>query len=107
MTIERPMFPPRSETCAVIVKFPFSVSPRAHSRKARASKNGTPEERAAKAVEAVAALSPAGSIAELPRAPRRTLLEHEFEAKLNQLDPLSRKYIEGYMQALIDGRPKQ
>ena len=30
-----------------VVKFPCSVSRRAHSRKARASKNGTPEERAA------------------------------------------------------------
>jgi hypothetical protein len=28
-----------------VVKFPFSVSRRAHSRKPRASKNGTPEER--------------------------------------------------------------
>jgi hypothetical protein len=30
-----------------VVKFPFGVSRRAHSRKPRASKNGTPEERAA------------------------------------------------------------
>lgn len=29
-----------------IVKFPFGASRRAHSRKPRASKNGTPEERA-------------------------------------------------------------
>jgi hypothetical protein len=34
---------------AQIVKFPFSVSRKAHARKPRASKNGTPEERAAKA----------------------------------------------------------
>jgi hypothetical protein len=32
-----------------IVKFPFVVSRRAHARKPRWSKNGTPEERAAKA----------------------------------------------------------
>jgi hypothetical protein len=32
-----------------VVKFPFSVSRRAHARKPRASKNGTPEERAAQA----------------------------------------------------------
>jgi hypothetical protein len=48
-------------------------------------------------------LSPA-TVTELPRAPRRALLEQEFEAKLNQLDPLGCKYIEGYMQALIDQR---
>ena len=33
---------------AQIVKFPYSVSRRAHARKLRRSKNGTPEERAAK-----------------------------------------------------------
>jgi hypothetical protein len=32
---------------ATIYKFPFSVSRRAHARKPRASKNGTPDERAA------------------------------------------------------------
>jgi hypothetical protein len=32
-----------------IVKFPFSVSRRAHARKPRASINGTPEERSSKA----------------------------------------------------------
>ena len=32
-----------------VVKFPYSVSRRAHSQKPRKSKNGTPEERAAKA----------------------------------------------------------
>jgi hypothetical protein len=34
---------------AEIVKFPYSVSRRVHSRKPRNSVNGTPEERAAKA----------------------------------------------------------
>jgi hypothetical protein len=34
-----------------IVKFPFVVSRRAHARKSRWSKNGTPEERAAKAAQ--------------------------------------------------------
>jgi hypothetical protein len=33
-----------------VVRFPFSVSRRAHARKPRKSKNGTPEERAAKFV---------------------------------------------------------
>ena len=33
-----------------VVKFPFSVPRKAHARKPRASKNGTPEERAAKSV---------------------------------------------------------
>ena len=34
---------------AEIVKFPYSVSRRAHARRPRTSKNGTPEERTAKA----------------------------------------------------------
>jgi hypothetical protein len=34
-----------------VVKFPYSVSRRAHSRRPRWSKNGTPEERAAKAAQ--------------------------------------------------------
>lgn len=35
---------------ANIIKFPYSVSRRAHSRKPRRSKNGTPEQRARHAV---------------------------------------------------------
>jgi hypothetical protein len=46
MTLERPMFPPRDESN--VVKFPYSASRRVHSKKPRRSKNGTPEERAAK-----------------------------------------------------------
>lgn len=69
---------------AEIVKFP---------KKARRSENGT----------SVAALPPA-TVTELPRAPRRSLLTEEFKAKLDQLDPLGRKYFEGYMQALLDQR---
>jgi hypothetical protein len=43
-----------------VVKFPFSVSRRAHARKPRASINGTPEERAAKAADN--STTPAGTI---------------------------------------------
>jgi hypothetical protein len=39
---------------AEIVKFPYSVSRRAHARKPRGSKNGTPEERVARAGTATA-----------------------------------------------------
>jgi hypothetical protein len=42
-----------------VVKFPYDVSRRAHSRKPRRSKNGTPEERAAKAA---ATQQPAASV---------------------------------------------
>jgi hypothetical protein len=42
-----------------VVKFPFGVARRAHSRRPRRSKNGTPEERAAKAAAAAAKSTPA------------------------------------------------
>jgi hypothetical protein len=47
-----------------IVKFPYDACRRIHSRKQRRSKNGTPEERAAKAV-AVARNSKPGSVIDL------------------------------------------
>jgi hypothetical protein len=74
---------------------------RVNSWKPRRSKNGTPEERAAKAA---AAALPSATVIELQRPPKRALLPQEFEAKLNQLDALGRSYIEGYMQALVDQR---
>ena len=64
------------------------------------AKNGTPEERASKA-------SPASTVTELPRAPRCSLLEREFKEVLDALDPLSRKYLEGYAQGLLDRRGRQ
>jgi len=42
-----------------VVKFPYIASRRVHSRKPRVSKNGTPEERAAKTVTAAAELTSA------------------------------------------------
>ena len=42
-----------------VVKFPYSSSRRVHSKKPRRSKNGTPEERAAKEAKAAATSTPA------------------------------------------------
>ncbi|MDH2400773.1 hypothetical protein QCM77_12590 [Bradyrhizobium sp. SSUT18] len=93
---------PPPENVAEVKRLPYEVTRRIHSRKPRRSKNGTPEERAAKA--AASAALPSATIIELQRPPKRALLQQEFEAKLNELDPLGRKYIEGYMQALLDQR---
>jgi hypothetical protein len=49
-----------------VVKFPYDACRRIHSRKPRKSKNGTPEERAAKAAHA-AANSTAAPIFEISR----------------------------------------
>jgi hypothetical protein len=45
-----------------VVKFPFSVSRRAHARRPRKSINGTPEERAAKAAADAAEIVQAGVV---------------------------------------------
>ncbi|MCJ9701723.1 hypothetical protein [Bradyrhizobium sp. SHOUNA76] len=95
----RPALPPGN--VAEVRALPYEVTRRIHSRKPRRSKNGTPEERAAKVASAAL---PSATVIELQRPPKRALLKQEFEAKLNQLDPLGRSYIEGYMQALVDQR---
>lgn len=51
---------------AEIIRLPYSVTRGAHSRKPRRSKNGTPEERAARA-------SPAAPILEMPGSAARTV----------------------------------
>jgi hypothetical protein len=48
-----------------VVKFPYDACRRVHSRKPRISKNGTPEERAAKAAAAAAQLTSA-TVTEIP-----------------------------------------
>ena len=50
-----------------VVKFPYNACRRVHSRKPRRSFNGTPEERAAKAADAMPA--PAPNIVQLARKP--------------------------------------
>lgn len=48
---------------AEIIKFPYDACRRVHSRKPRRSKNGTPEERAAKAAAAAPYTAPADVVA--------------------------------------------
>jgi hypothetical protein len=86
-----------------VVKFPYDASRRVHSRKPRRSKNGTPEERAKKEAKAAAAAPPPATVTRLPR-PRGSMLDHEFRAKLEDLDESGRQFINGYMQALLDQR---
>jgi hypothetical protein len=45
-----------------VIKFPYDASRRIHSRKPRRSKNGTPEERAAKAAAGAATRMPAAIV---------------------------------------------
>ncbi|KRR22624.1 hypothetical protein CQ14_30930 [Bradyrhizobium lablabi] len=75
-----------------VVKFPYSVSRRVHSRKPRRSKNGTPEERAAKAAAEVHAT--AAAVIEIsPRVKTGVGHRHapasfrDFVEKLSQITP--------------------
>jgi len=65
-----------------VVKFPYDVSRRAHARKPRTSKNGTPEERAAKAAQEMAA--PSADIAFIGNA--KPDLWSEVEVILSKLN---------------------
>lgn len=61
---------------AEIFKFPYDASRRAHSKKPRRSKNGTPEERAAKAA---ATQKPAASVIALSdRTDNPAVEDHSF-----------------------------
>jgi hypothetical protein len=72
---------------AVIFKFPYDASRRMHSRKPRRSKNGTPEERAAKA----AALFPTSADV-VPMADAREQARSEVDGRKLRGSPL-RDYI--------------
>jgi hypothetical protein len=63
-----PVFPQTSNRRFImLVKFPYSASRRLFARRPRRSKNGTPEERAAKAGDAKAPAKKPATVTELPR----------------------------------------
>jgi hypothetical protein len=66
-----------------VVRFPYSASRRVHSQKPRRSKNGTPEERAAKA----AALFPASADV-VPMADARAQARSEVDGRKLRVSPL-------------------
>lgn len=99
-----------------VVKFPYDASRRAHARKPRRSKNGTPEERAARATAEI--VTPA-SVLEMPKpaaaAPKAappkaatprpmTYTTRQLMQALETLDGPDRRYVEGYIQGLVDAR---
>jgi hypothetical protein len=67
---------------ATIFKFPYDASRRVYSRRPRASKNGTPEERAAKAPEVVLAAIIELSEPEKPMVDRRKLRSSPLRDKI-------------------------
>lgn len=102
---------------AEIFKFPYDASRRVHSQKPRRSKNGTPEERAAKANAARGAPAP---VVELPVdrrklrgnplrescgliSPAVTIVGKIFTAKLRQDDWWDTAVAENWLQTLEAG----
>ena len=84
-----------------VVKFPYSASRRIAARRPRRSKNGTPEERAAKAV---AAASTNGTVCMLPnRDDPRIMSEEEIWAQYEALSPQHKASISRLILA-IEGR---
>lgn len=70
-----------------IVKFPYIASRRIFSRRPRVSKNGTPEERAAKAAAEAAAASTNGTVCMLPSPAQHLMSDEEMRAQYEALSP--------------------
>jgi hypothetical protein len=87
-----------------VVKFPYVASLRLYSRKPRRSKNGTPAERAARV--AAEAGEPA-TVVSMPKAstiPGQDGFAREMRDAIERLDPPDRRFMEGYIRGLVDGR---
>jgi hypothetical protein len=91
-----------------VIKFPYDVSRRVHSKKPRRSKNGTPEERAAKeAAEAAAMPRAAANVVTLSRDQLTPLIVDRVErivAKYNQLELENKAIVSDLIRALVDRR---
>jgi hypothetical protein len=89
---------------AEIVKLPYSVTRRWHSKKQRRSINGTPEERAAKAAAEAAALPEPANVVTLSRDQPTPPIVDQAEwivAKYNQLDLEGQAVVSDLIRALV------
>jgi hypothetical protein len=89
-----------------VVKFPYSACRRVHSRRQRISKNGTPEERAAKAAAGIPTTTTA-TVVEISRrgvsraTPQRVFSSDEFAANMALLGQQDRQFIIDYMNLAL------
>ena len=83
-----------------VVKFPYSAARRFHSRKPRRSKNGTPEERAAKAAAAVPSTNGTVALLPSPDLEQGGMSAEELRAKYEAMHPLHRASISRLILAL-------
>src|SRR5260370_40528404 len=90
-----------------VVKFPYNACRRVHSRKPRISKNGTPEERAAKAAVGIPTTQSPTNVVQIrkPARPYTPPSEEEkatFRALLDQLPPSDLPWVSALMRSLMD-----
>jgi hypothetical protein len=96
-----------------VVKFPYNACRRVHSRRPRVSKNGTPEERAAKAAAMQPDPSTAANIVQLsrkpvePHTPPTALETARFMALFNQLEPADQIMIRDRLRGMVENRSPQ
>jgi hypothetical protein len=96
----------------IIYKFPYNVSRRAYSRLGRCSRNGTPEERAAKAaavrpdpaslVNVVQLRKPAEP--HVPPTPEET---ERFRALYEQMGPADQLYISNMLRDMVNSHRQE
>jgi len=90
-----------------VVKFPYNACRRVHSRKPRISKNGTPEERAAKAAVGIPTTQSPTNVVQIrkPARPYTPPSEEEkatFRALLDQLPPSDLPWVSALMRSLME-----
>lgn len=91
-----------------VIKFPYSACRRVHSRKPRISKNGTPEERAAKAEAVRPDPSTAPNVVQLSRKPVRPHTPPspeemaQFSALLAQLPESDLPRVSAMMRSIME-----
>jgi len=94
----------------MIIQFPYTACRRVHSRKPRRSKNGTPEERAAKAAAVRPDRSTAANVVQISRKPAAAFTPpapEEFVALYNQMGPVDQAYISNMLRSMVENRRPQ
>jgi hypothetical protein len=89
----------------MIVKFPYIACRRVHSRKGRISKNGTPEERAAKAATTQPDPASLANVVQLSRKPVEPVTPPsaaEFMALVSQLPPSELPWVSDMMRSFLE-----
>jgi len=94
----------------IICKFPYNVSRRVYSRMGRVSKNGAPEERAAKAATTRPDPASLANVVQLSRKPVELIAPPtadetaRFMALYGQMSPEDQLYISNRLRDMVNNR---